>query len=368
MAVKKTDKSNIEDVEKKKSTSNKKKTETSKTTVKKTPSKSSKPKAKEIAVTEDKNTVEITNVENIAKNNYNPIDEVLQKKAINEEKKSLKKSKKEAKILAKAASKEIKKIVEEKGTKSPYNANKHNETKENVLKAEAKKFIELKEKTTFEESGNISYLNTFAHGYKNIFNFKGRTSRFEFWSFMLLNLLFMFICFIGIVLLAPTLGELATGILIVALSIIEMIVHLSLIVRRIHDTGNYAWRGFYRPIVWSTVIYLGAAIYQLHHYFELQNNLNTTTNMGVLLSMALTCLMLISIIVNIYYSIKTSVVAFFIEEDSHDNDFGAPKLVDKEQKEKMYRLIALYFAIIIISSFFVNSIILFGSAMKGSMY
>ena len=107
------------------------------------------------------------------------------KKAKNEEKKVASLSKKENKIKAKAYAKAVKEEIKEKGNKIKVSGvNRRCEIKENVMKAEVKKFIAQREDNYKQESASVSVWSSFVNGYKNIFNFKGRTSRYEFWSFV----------------------------------------------------------------------------------------------------------------------------------------------------------------------------------------
>ena len=48
---------------------------------------------------------------------------------------------------------------------------------------------------------------------------------------------------------------------VILLGIIETIVYLSLVVRRIHDTNHSAWKGFFRPAICCIVVYFCALLY-----------------------------------------------------------------------------------------------------------
>ena len=270
---------------------------------------------------------------------YNPMDEILQKKAQNEEKKVAKITKKEAKEKAKTASKAIKKIVEERGNKAESISNKRNETKENVMKAEAKKFIELKETSNFEEAENSTVLSSFVDAYKKMFTFNARSSRFEFWSFVLVNFIFLSVLTFGIVELSEYIGYLATKIIFIVLGVIEFFVYSALLARRIHDTGNTVWKGFLRPIFICLAIMVGIFIF---------NESATSENSF------LTIFSLCNIMCYIYFLVKTVIVTAFIEGEDKENSFGFPKPINEAQKSKLVFLISLYFTIITVYYFFIK--------------
>ena len=296
------------------------------------------------------------------KKDYNPMDEVLVKKAKNEEKKNANLTKKENKIKAKIYAKAVKEEIKEKGNKVKVTSfNRRSEIKENVLKAEAKKFIELKENNYKEESASISAWSSFVNGYKNIFNFKGRSSRYEFWSFMVINFLFCLILGGCIIALSGFMGELITGIVVILLGIIETIVYLSLVVRRIHDTNHSAWKGFFRPAICCIVVYFCALLYLSFvingkNIFELDN---------LLLPTGLSIVALSGVLAYIYYALKIFVVAGFIEEDAKENSFGAPKVLSDEQKCKLIKVIVSYFMLCVVGYFIFSTLAVLATISQG---
>jgi uncharacterized membrane protein YhaH (DUF805 family) len=42
----------------------------------------------------------------------------------------------------------------------------------------------------------------------------------------------------------------------IVFALVQLLVYLSLMVRRIHDTGNNAWKGFFAPMSYSALAYL----------------------------------------------------------------------------------------------------------------
>ena len=137
--------------------------------------------------------------------NHDIISEVMTIKSRNEEKKAAKPA--AAQTAKKAAAKSMPaEGVEEKGRKAVPENSKRAAVKENAKIAEAKKFLEMKESA--DAAGNVSENGeselcggafcAWARAYKNLFNFKGRTSRFEFWSSMLINMFVILLLVSGV--------------------------------------------------------------------------------------------------------------------------------------------------------------------------
>jgi uncharacterized membrane protein YhaH (DUF805 family) len=255
--------------------------------------------------------------------NYNPVDEVLQIKAKNDEKAKVKTKAKVVKETTKKEDTLPKKI------NTITKTNKRDEVKENALKAEAKKFKQLKEEAQKEECSRLSAFSSFVDAYKKIFTYKGRASRYDYWSFMLLNLVFCLVFFFTLVAFSKQLSTLALGSVFIVFVLVQMFVYLSLIVRRLHDTGNNAWKGFFAPMSYTALTYLLVSI-----------AIKLLEEGNMILLLCLSILNFILALVNSYYLIKTYIVASFIEEDKNANEFGLYKGSDVN---KVIRFASLYF-------------------------
>ena len=285
--------------------------------------------------------------------NYNPLEEVLSIKAKNDEKHANAVSKKEAKKVAKVAKKAIKSVkedkkVEVKETKIPVSKvlNKRDEVKENIKKAEAKKFIELKYDVEKKENNDISMFGAFVDGYKKIFTYKERSNRFEFWSFRLLNLIFASLAMVLLILVSNKLTPFTVGILAITFMFIQLFVYLSLYIRRLHDTGHKLWKEFFGPMTYSLVINIASSI--ILDYIG-YSNINVATVIVYLIAT-------ISFLVNTYYIIKTLTFASFIEEERADNDYGVAKLPDAKKVSKIVCIISIYSILVFVLSVIISQI------------
>lgn len=107
-------------------------------------------------------------------------------------------------------------------------------------------------------------LTAFTAGFKNIFNFKTRASKYDYWAFVFANILFSLILLVAGMLLSPLFPIMALygGIIIYyAYSIVEFIAVLALSVRRLHDT-NHSGKILWLPLVFGLGIVLGIALLQ----------------------------------------------------------------------------------------------------------
>ena len=122
------------------------------------------------------------------------------------------------------------------------------------------KMTETVEKTKNEKN----LLTAFVAGFKNMFDFKTRASKYDYWAFVFANILFSLILLVAGMLLSPLfpIMVLYGGIIIYyAYSIVEFIAVLALSVRRLHDT-NHSGKILWLPLVFGLGIVLGTALLQ----------------------------------------------------------------------------------------------------------
>lgn len=123
---------------------------------------------------------------------------------------------------------------------------------------------EIKMTETVEKTENKKNLLTaFVSGFKNIFNFKTRASKYDYWAFIFANLLFglILIC-VGLVLLSLFAMEVMVVLGIVlyyVYSIVESIAVISLSVRRLHDT-NHSGQLLWLPVIFGFCMILGIVL------------------------------------------------------------------------------------------------------------
>lgn len=107
-------------------------------------------------------------------------------------------------------------------------------------------------------------LTAFVAGFKNMFDFKTRASKYDYWAFVFANILFSLILIVAGMLLSPLFPIMALygGIIIYyAYSIVEFIAVLALSVRRLHDT-NHSGKILWLPLVCVLGVALGAGMFQ----------------------------------------------------------------------------------------------------------
>ena len=126
-----------------------------------------------------------------------------------------------------------------------------------------KKGIKMTE-TVEKKENEKNLLTAFVAGFKNMFDFKTRASKYDYWAFVFANILFSLILLVAGMLLSPLFPIMALygGIIIYyAYSIVEFIAVLALSVRRLHDT-NHSGKILWLPLVFGLGIVLGIALLQ----------------------------------------------------------------------------------------------------------
>ena len=292
-----------------------------KSSAKKAPSKSENTKA-----SGDK----VLNAQVPVRADVNPVKDVLEIKAHNAEKKAIKEA-------AKALKKE-KAPVNEKGTKVVFNRQKVAEVKENARKTAVKKFVETKTELKDENgvsSSKSGLWTAFINGYKNMFNYSGRTSRYEFWAFMLSNLIAF--CVVFPVLLWGTALGLKSGTAVLALLIIGMLIEvltfLSLTVRRLHDTGVSAWKNYFKPVIISIFVIAVMTISAvfINSYVGAEK---LATTPWQIVSVIYGLVFLAFLVTFMYYTTKISIVSSYYEGEISNNLYGVAEFNDDYHKAK----------------------------------
>lgn len=105
-------------------------------------------------------------------------------------------------------------------------------------------------------------LTAFLAGFKNMFDFKTRASKYDYWAFIFANFLFSLILLVAGMLLSPLFPVMALygGIIIYYVySIVEFIAVLALTVRRLHDT-NHSGQLLWLPVIFGFCMILGIVL------------------------------------------------------------------------------------------------------------
>lgn len=280
------------------------------------------------------------------KENINPVDQVLEIKAHNEEKKVVKAARKAPKAVR----------SQPKGKISPKQAIRSRDAalavKSTAQQATAKKQTAIKNIPNdmpkyAVDTPKIGVWAAWFRAYKNIFNFKGRSSRYEFWAFMLINLFAVCIFTVIPVLLTAITGSQAFGLFcIFAFLLLEVIVYLSAIVRRIHDTGCSAWKGNFRPFVWFSLVMLLALLGFALGIGKNFNFAGTMSKQDVMLVFYYFGIFVLATspfwLPIVYYSTKIGITSFYYEAEPQDNDYGKLYFSGPEFKAKGLKYTVLF--------------------------
>ena len=297
----------------------------------------------------------------LEKENVDTLATVLAVKAENENKKAAKALKKEAKASAKKSAKKEEKVevktetksekVEELGKKATPARDKREVVKENVQKAQTKKFVEEKKEAVRCCCKGKDLFASWVRAYKNMFKYNARTSRYEAWAFMLINSIFASLLFFTTIYSLTnaliernfTTGKTFFSVFILLFSVAQIFVYISLAVRRLHDAGFSAWKGFFRPLTLSAIAVSLLSIPAVK-YIDLSGDLTAENYLSThVINLVLSVSLLISILVWTYYSLKTLIVSFFYEENRNDSTYGIAMYCDDCYKAMGIRYMVLYF-------------------------
>ena len=99
-------------------------------------------------------------------------------------------------------------------------------------------------------------MNHYINALKNYANFKGRSSRKEYWMFFLFNIIFSIVLIILDSILGTAESQSETGIFYGLYSLFTLLPSLAVGVRRLHDIGKSGWMAFVAFIPLIGVIWL----------------------------------------------------------------------------------------------------------------
>ncbi len=226
-------------------------------------------------------------------------------------------------------------------------------TKKVATKKNIKAVKVVKENVVSEESAIQQVFSpevifkVFFNGWKNTFNLKGRSSRFEIWCFLLVNSVLASIIQLhsSYVLSSSflrdanmkgySLGEIESSIawaeLLFFVSFLFPLIPLgSMLIRRMHDIGRLAWHGYLEQVFMGVVVMsmLLVSIDELSG-----TNFEYTT-------LALSVCFITIFYSVLYYGVKFLLITLFNKGDEGDNEYGAPNY-----KGAMYEDMALKFSV-----------------------
>lgn len=171
----------------------------------------------------------------------------------------------------------------------------------------------------------------FVAGFKNIFNYKTRASKYDYWGFLLANVLVAMLAMVlilGFAFVAPIVSSLLL-ITYYAYSIVAFFAALALVVRRLHDTNHSG------NILWLMLIFLFLAIIGVVLGIPLSNLGYSTIGMGLFGA---------SLVVFIGVSLWVFVISMF-KGQKEDNKYGKPVEEPEDYNEKANIFIIVYLLI-----------------------
>ncbi len=190
-------------------------------------------------------------------------------------------------------------------------------------------------------------------GWKKTFVLRGRSSRFELWTFMLFNSLLMIAIQLKCsYILSPrflrnannmgfTIDKIENYIIVAEiLFYIVMIVPLfplgSMLIRRMHDLNRLAWHNYLEPVFMGVVVLsmINIAISSL-----------ANTDLAYIAMFLSICFIVILYGVG-FYGLKFLIMTMFYRGDKIKNNYGEPKYTDEEHEEKALNLSCVYFLFI----------------------
>lgn len=191
-------------------------------------------------------------------------------------------------------------------------------------------------------------------GWQNSFNLHGRSSRFELWVFMVVNIVLSMIVQLNCsYVLSPnflrsattkgyTLEQIDTYITAASIGfwlviLLPFIPFGALIIRRMHDLGRLAWRGYFEPIFMGCVVLV---------MINLAVETITDSHLAYVIVFLETCFVTILYSIG-FYSLKILSLTFFYKGDCEENAFGQPAYKEEIYEDAALNLSCLYFLILL---------------------
>ena len=277
------------------------------------------------------------------KADINPVEQVLEIKAHNEEKKAIKTTAKAVRKATKAVKSAP--VSEEKGNKAVPHREAAISVKNTAQQVAAKKFATLKNEPEAKKACNCGckdgMLAAWARAYKNMFNFKGRTSRYELWAFSLFNLLFAIVFYNLLIFVCSKMSlnwaETTFNFVFSLFFVAQFVTITALTVRRIHDVGYTAWKGFFFPLIISSIVIvvLLAAISAYIHNVQ---------SSGIIVECAY-YLLAFAFLTALFYFTKIILVSQFYDAEPVDNKYGKLRYNELCYKNKGLRYTVWFYII-----------------------
>ena len=220
--------------------------------------------------------------------------------------------------------------------------------------------------STEEKLDALTLVKIWFDGWKKTFSIQGRSSRFELWTFILLNSILAIIAQLRCSYIMSnrfitdahaygySLNQIENSIIIAEIvftiaTVIPLIPTFSMLIRRMHDLGELAWKKYLEPIfmAFATIGILG--------YAQLSINSEDLAYLSMIISVCIITLLYSGM----FYSTKFLVKTLFYIGDNKKNEYGKAMYKDEMHEEQALNFICLYalFALTIVMLYLVVNLI-----------
>ena len=221
-------------------------------------------------------------------------------------------------------------------------------------------------KQTEEKLDALMLIKIWVDGWKKTFTLQGRSSRFELWTFILLNSILAIIAQLRCSYIMSnrflvdahargySINEIENSIIVAEVvftiaTLLPLIPTFSMLIRRMHDLGELAWKKYLEPIC------MAAATIGVLGYTQI----NLSDESYAYLSMILSIFIITLLYSFLFYSTKFMIKALLYRGDTKKNEYGKAMYKDEMHEEQALNFICLYvlFALTIGSLYLVINLI-----------
>jgi uncharacterized membrane protein YhaH (DUF805 family) len=200
-----------------------------------------------------------------------------------------------------------------------------------------------------EKLDALVLIKVWFEGWKKTFSLQGRSSRFELWTFVLLNSILAIIAQLRCSYIMSTrfitdahakgysLNQIENSIIVAEVvftiaTLLPLIPTFSMLIRRMHDLGELAWKRYLEPIfmAFTTIGILG--------YAQLSFDSESLAYLSMIISVCIITLLYSAM----FYSTKFLVKTLFYIGDSKKNEYGKAMYKDAMHEEQALNFICLY--------------------------
>ena len=193
-------------------------------------------------------------------------------------------------------------------------------------------------------------LRIWLDGWKKTFTLRGRSSRFELWTFLLVNsVLTVIIQLKCSYILSPRFLRAANDMgyslpkienyILAAETLFYLVILLplfpvgSLLIRRMHDLNRLAWRNYLEPV------FMGVVVLSM-----INLTVASLANTDFAYTIMLLSICFVTILYGVgFYGLKFLIMTLFYRGDAEKNNYGPARYNDDEHEERVLNLSCWYF-------------------------